>query len=396
MNDSKIPVTVLSGYLGAGKTTILNHILKNREGLKVAVIVNDMSEINVDAELIKQGGGIRRTEEKLVELSNGCICCTLREDLLIEVQKLASQGDIDYILIESTGISEPIPVAQTFSYIDDQLGIDLSNVCRLDTMVTVVDANRFWHDLSSGESLLERNQAMGEGDVRTISDLLIDQIEFCNVLVINKCDLLPEEQLDQLECILRKLQPEARLIRSMNGVINPTDILNTNLFDFDLASQSPGWLKELEVVEHVPETEEYGIQSFVYRSRIPFHTERLNQWIEEMPEEIIRAKGLIWCATRNDLALLLSQAGPSVQLEPVAYWVAALPKEQQDIYLRDNQELMEQWDAIYGDRKTELVLIGIEMEKERIIQSLNQCLLTKEEMEGDWSLLQDPFEWLSN
>ncbi|MCI1592535.1 GTP-binding protein [Heyndrickxia oleronia] len=395
MNDSKIPVTVLSGYLGAGKTTILNHILKNREGLKVAVIVNDMSEINVDAELIKQCG-IRRTEEKLVELSNGCICCTLREDLLIEVQKLASQGDIDYILIESTGISEPIPVAQTFSYIDDQLGIDLSNVCRLDTMVTVVDANRFWHDLSSGESLLERNQAMGEGDVRTISDLLIDQIEFCNVLVINKCDLLPEEQLDQLECILRKLQPEARLIRSMNGVINPTDILNTNLFDFDLASQSPGWLKELEVVEHVPETEEYGIQSFVYRSRIPFHTERLNQWIEEMPEEIIRAKGLIWCATRNDLALLLSQAGPSVQLEPVAYWVAALPKEQQDVYLRDNQELMEQWDAIYGDRKTELVLIGIEMEKERIIQSLNQCLLTKEEMEGDWSLLQDPFEWLSN
>lgn len=395
MNDSKIPVTVLSGYLGAGKTTILNHILKNREGLKVAVIVNDMSEINVDAELIKQCG-IRRTEEKLVELSNGCICCTLREDLLIEVQKLASQGDINYILIESTGISEPIPVAQTFSYIDDQLGIDLSNVCRLDTMVTVVDANRFWHDLSSGESLLERNQAMGEGDVRTISDLLIDQIEFCNVLVINKCDLLPEEQLDQLECILRKLQPEARLIRSMNGVINPTDILNTNLFDFDLASQSPGWLKELEVVEHVPETEEYGIQSFVYRSRIPFHTERLNQWIEEMPEEIIRAKGLIWCATRNDLALLLSQAGPSVQLEPVAYWVAALPKEQQDVYLRDNQELMEQWDAIYGDRKTELVLIGIEMEKERIIQSLNQCLLTKEEMEGDWSLLQDPFEWLSN
>ncbi|MGK4042292.1 GTP-binding protein [Heyndrickxia oleronia] len=396
MKDSKIPVTVLSGYLGAGKTTILNHILKNREGLKVAVIVNDMSEINVDAELIKQGGGIRRTEEKLVELSNGCICCTLREDLLIEVQKLASQGDINYILIESTGISEPIPVAQTFSYLDDQLGIGLSNVCRLDTMVTVVDANRFWHDLSSGESLLERNQAMGEGDVRTISDLLIDQIEFCNVLVINKCDLLPEEQLDQLECILRKLQPEARLIRSMNGVINPTDILNTNLFDFDLASQSAGWLKELEVVEHVPETEEYGIQSFVYRSRIPFHTERLNQWIEEMPEEIIRAKGLIWCATRNDLALLLSQAGPSVQLEPVAYWVAALPKEQQDVYLRDNQELMEQWDAIYGDRKTELVLIGIEMEKERIIQSLNQCLLTKEEMEGDWSLLQDPFEWLSN
>lgn len=393
-NHKKIPVTVLSGYLGAGKTTILNHILKNREGLKVAVIVNDMSEINVDAELVKQGGGLSRTEEKLVELSNGCICCTLREDLLIEVQKLAEQGNIDYIVIESTGISEPIPVAQTFSYIDDQIGIDLTNTCRLDTMVTVVDANRFWHDFSSGESLFERSQAVGDEDTRTISDLLIDQIEFCDVLILNKCDMLDNDQLDLLEGFLKKLQPEAKFIRTMNGKIMPSAILNTGLFNFDRASMSAGWLKELEAESHTPETEEYGISSFVYRSRLPFHTERLNSWIEEMPEEIVRAKGLVWCATRNDVALLLSQAGPSVQLEPVAYWIASLPKEQQEIYLVENTELKRNWDPVYGDRKTELVLIGIDMKKEEIIQSLNYCLLTEKEMKGKWSDINDPFDWM--
>ncbi|MGE6257200.1 GTP-binding protein [Heyndrickxia sporothermodurans] len=392
--NNKIPVTVLSGYLGAGKTTILNHILKNRDGLKVAVIVNDMSEINVDAELVKRGGGLRRTEEKLVELSNGCICCTLREDLLIEVQKLANQGDIDYIVIESTGISEPIPVAQTFSYIDDQVGIDLTGVCQLDTMATVVDANRFWHDFASGESLIERSQAVGEEDERTVSDLLIDQIEFCDVLILNKCDMLESNQLDQLESFLRKLQPEAKFIRTINGEIKPSEILNTGLFDFDRASSSAGWLKELEAESHTPETEEYGISSFVYSSRIPFHTERLNDWIEQMPEEIVRAKGLIWCATRNRVALLLSQAGPSVQLEPIAYWIASLPKEKQDYYLEENHNLRQQWDPIYGDRKTELVFIGIDMKKEEIIDSLNQCLLTEEELESNRSKLNDPFDWL--
>ncbi|GIN85129.1 putative metal chaperone YciC [Heyndrickxia sporothermodurans] len=394
MINNKIPVTVLSGYLGAGKTTILNHILKNRNGLKVAVIVNDMSEINVDAELVKQGGGLRRTEEKLVELSNGCICCTLREDLLIEVQKLANQGDIDYIVIESTGISEPIPVAQTFSYIDDQVGIDLTGVCQLDTMATVVDANRFWHDFASGESLIERSQAVGKEDERTVSDLLIDQIEFCDVLILNKCDMLESNQLDQLESFLRKLQPEAKFIRTINGEIQPSEILNTGLFDFDRASSSAGWLKELQAESHTPETEEYGIGSFVYSSRIPFHTERLNDWIEQMPDEIVRAKGLIWCATRNNVALLLSQAGPSVQLEPIAYWIASLSKEQQDYYLEENPELRQHWDPIYGDRKTELVFIGIDMKKEEIIDSLNQCLLTEEELESNWSKLNDPFDWL--
>ncbi|MFA9558463.1 GTP-binding protein [Evansella sp. AB-rgal1] len=391
----RIPVTVLSGYLGAGKTTILNHILKNRDGLKVAVIVNDMSEINIDAELVKQGGELSRTEEKLVEMSNGCICCTLREDLLIEVEKLAKAGNIDYIVIESTGISEPTPVAQTFSYIDEELGIDLTKFCQLDTMVTVVDANRFWKDFRSGESLLDRKEALGEEDTREIADLLIDQIEFCDVLLLNKCDLVSESELENLEKVLRTLQPKAKIIRIEKGKVSTKEILNTSLFNFEEASSSAGWIRELAQghEQHTPETEEYGISSFVYQRRLPFHSERFNNWIHSMPEEVVRAKGIVWCATRNNVALLMSQAGPSVAIEPITYWVASLPKLEQEQIIKQNPHLLDEWDVEFGDRHTKLVFIGVDLDQGLITRELDNCLLTPSEFEADWTMLPDPFNW---
>ncbi|MFP7270877.1 GTP-binding protein [Bacillus safensis] len=393
--NKRIPVTVLSGFLGAGKTTILNHVLQNRKGLKVAVIVNDMSEINIDAELVKQGGELSRSDEKLVELSNGCICCTLREDLLIEVERLCKAGNIDYIVIESTGISEPIPVAQTFSYIDEEMGIDLTRFCRLDTMVTVVDANRFWTDFQSGESLLDRKEAVSDDDEREISDLLIDQIEFCDVLIINKCDLVSPSELDRLEHVLNKLQPEASIIKTSKGIVQPHDILNTGLFDFEKSSASAGWIKEINSGhgQHTPETEEYQISSFVYERRLPFHTGRLNAWLDQMPEQIVRAKGFTWLATHHDLTILISQAGKSVAIEPIAYWIAALPEQEKARILNQEPELLDEWDAEFGDRHTKLVFIGVDLPKAEIIRTLDQCLLTPEEFDQDWTTFEDPFQW---
>lgn len=391
MTVNKIPVTVLSGYLGAGKTTIMNHVLNNREGLKVAVIVNDLSELNIDGTLIKEGGGLSRTDEKLVELSNGCICCTLREDLLKEVEKLAKENRFDYILIESTGVGEPVPVAQTFTYIDEEQGIDLSQFCRLDCMVTVVDAYRFWHDYSSGESLLERSQAVDEGDTREVVDLLIDQIEFCDVLILNKCDLVGEDELRELEGVLRTLQPRAKFIRTSRGEVKPEEILNTRLFDFDEASQSAGWIKEMQAPVHTPETEEYGISSLVYERSKPFHPQRLMSWMEAWPEEIVRAKGIVWLATRNDMAQSLSQAGPSIQFGPAGIWAAALPLAEQTLILQEDPELAEKWHEEYGDRVNKVVWIGIEMNRAKLVQSLDSCLLNDEEMQQDWNQLQDRF-----
>ncbi|WP_282943412.1 GTP-binding protein [Paenibacillus sp. RC67] len=386
---TKIPVTVLSGYLGSGKTTVLNHVLNNRSGLRVAVIVNDLSEVNIDASLIKDGGGLSRTDEKLVEMSNGCICCTLREDLLREVEKLAKENRFDYILIESTGVGEPLPVAQTFSYVDEEQGIDLSQFCQLDCMVTVVDAYRFWHDYSSGEMLLDRNQAVGEDDTREVVDLLIDQIEFCDVLLLNKCDKVDEDELAQLEQVLHTLQPSAKIIRTEHGRVNPTDILNTGLFNFEEASSSAGWIKEMQKPSHTPETEEYGIRSFVYERVKPFHPERLKQWMEEWPADIVRAKGTLWLATRDTMGQNLSQAGPSIQFGPSGYWIAALPEFEQKAMLQDDPELALQWDEKYGDRINKVVFIGIDMNRVEIEASLDACLLNETEMQRDWQSFPD-------
>lgn len=388
--NKKIPVTVLSGYLGAGKTTILNHVLHNRQGMKVAVIVNDLSELNIDAEFINDQGALSRTDEKLVEMSNGCICCTLREDLLKEVEALAKTGKYDYILIESTGIGEPIPVAQTFVYVDEENGIDLSQYCRLDCMVTVVDAYRFWSDYASGESLLDREQAVSEEDTREVVDLLIDQIEFCDVLILNKCDLVSEQDLLELEAVLRKIQPKAKLIRTEHGKVDIHEILNTGLFNFEEASRSAGWLLELQKEEHEPETEEYGISSFVYRRQRPFHPQRLAELFADWPAEVVRAKGLAWVATRNDIACTLSQAGPSIQFGPAGYWIAALPAAERDEILKQEREWKEKWDPLYGDRMTEMVFIGVHMDHDDLTQRLDHCLLTDQEMADDWSKMIDP------
>ena len=391
---AKLPVTVLSGFLGAGKTTVLSNILNNRDNKKVAVIVNDMSEINIDSAIVQNEVSLNRSEEKLVEMSNGCICCTLREDLLEEVTKLAKEGRFDYLVIESTGISEPLPVAETFTFADED-GVSLSDVAKLDTMVTVVDAVNFLKDYEEAKYLQETGESLGEDDDRSVADLLVDQIEFADLILISKTDLVSPSDKERLTAILKALNTDAKIIPIAHGKVDIDEVLNTGLFDFEKAQQAPGWLKEMRG-EHVPETEEYGIGSFSYEARRPFHPEKFHQFLHSTEKfgKLLRSKGYFWLATRPQLAGQWSQAGGIASYGFAGMFWKAIPEKDwpdDEDYLAS---IKKQWVEPFGDMRQELVFIGQGLDQSKMVEALDECLLSEEEVlkgKSYWSTLSDPF-----
>ena len=391
---TKLPVTVLSGFLGAGKTTVLSNILNNRQDRKVAVIVNDMSEINIDSAIVQSEVSLNRSEEKLVEMSNGCICCTLREDLLEEVTKLAQDGRFDYLVIESTGISEPLPVAETFTFADEN-GVSLSDVANLDTMVTVVDAVNFLKDYEEAKYLQETGESLGEDDERSVADLLADQVEFADLILISKTDLATPAEVERLTAILKTLNTDARIIPISHGQVDLDDVLNTGLFDFERAQQAPGWLKEMRG-EHVPETEEYGIGSFTYEARRPFNPEKFHQFLHSTDRygKLIRSKGYFWLATRPQFAGQWNQAGGIARYGFAGMFWKAVPKEDWPTDPDYLASIKKQWVEPFGDMRQELVFIGQGLDQKAMTKALDKCLLNEEDvLKGKkyWAILNDPF-----